>query len=70
FYINNYLNTYIYESNPSMGVLTEPVGGLGTSVNNSWTGVPVIGFSAMAADVGPAQLGETVELIRGVNRNE
>ncbi|MES9950547.1 MAG: hypothetical protein ABW118_16430 [Candidatus Thiodiazotropha sp.] len=70
FYINNYLNTYIYESNPSMGVLTEPVGGLGTNVNNSWTGVPVIGFSAMAADVGPAQLGETVELIRSVNRNE
>ncbi|MEW8201632.1 MAG: hypothetical protein AB2764_05910 [Candidatus Thiodiazotropha endolucinida] len=70
FYINNYLNTYIYESNPSMGVLTEPVGGLGTGVNNCWTGVPVIGFSAMAADVGPAQLGETVELIRSVNRNE
>ncbi|MES9815198.1 MAG: hypothetical protein ABW155_00970 [Candidatus Thiodiazotropha sp.] len=60
---------YNYENNPSMQAMTEPVGGLGTSVNNSWTGVPVIGFSAMAADVGPAQLGETVELIRETNRD-
>ncbi|MEW8292864.1 MAG: hypothetical protein AB2672_20315 [Candidatus Thiodiazotropha endolucinida] len=63
-------NDYIYESNPSMSFLSEPVGGLGSGVSNSWSGVPVIGFSAMAADVGPAQLGETVELIRSVNRNE
>ncbi|WP_316365493.1 hypothetical protein [Candidatus Thiodiazotropha sp. CDECU1] len=34
-----------------------------------WTGVPVIGFSAMAADLGPSQLGEVVELYRSVNRN-
>ncbi|MEW8058762.1 MAG: hypothetical protein AB2540_18740 [Candidatus Thiodiazotropha endolucinida] len=61
---------YIYESNPGISSLTEAAGGLGSDPNNSWTGVPVIGFSAMAADVGPAQLGETVELIRSVNRNE
>ncbi|MES9814980.1 MAG: hypothetical protein ABW155_00960 [Candidatus Thiodiazotropha sp.] len=50
--------------------MTEPVGSLGSGANNIWSGVPIIGFSAMAADVGPAQLGETVELIRSVNRNE
>ncbi|MCU7803429.1 MAG: hypothetical protein KZQ96_09560 [Candidatus Thiodiazotropha sp. (ex Lucinoma borealis)] len=67
FVINS--NEYSYESNPSMRSLTEPVGGLGAGVNSSWSGVPVIGFAAMAAGVGPAQLGETVELIRSVNRN-
>jgi hypothetical protein len=60
---------YSYERISFISVLTEPVGGLGAGVNNSWTGVPVIGFAAMAADVGPAQLGETIELIRSVNRD-
>ncbi|MEW8660782.1 MAG: hypothetical protein AB2603_20920, partial [Candidatus Thiodiazotropha endolucinida] len=67
FAINSY--KYIYESNPDISSLTEPTFGLGAGLNNSWTGVPVIGFSAMAADVGPAQLGETVELIRETNRD-
>ncbi|MCG7932890.1 MAG: hypothetical protein N0E44_23010 [Candidatus Thiodiazotropha lotti] len=62
-------NLYNYESSSSMRAMTESVGGLGNSVNNSWTGVPVIGFAAMAADIGPAQLGETVELIRVTNRD-
>jgi hypothetical protein len=56
---------YNYNTNPSIIAMTEFVGGVGAG---SWTGVPVIGFSAMAADVGPAQLGETVDLIRSVNR--
>ncbi|MES9849521.1 MAG: hypothetical protein ABW145_14115 [Candidatus Thiodiazotropha sp.] len=59
-----------YATNEGIIELTEPSGGLGIGVSNTWTGIPVIGFSAMAADVGPAQLGETVELIRSVNRNE
>ncbi|MCU7941718.1 MAG: hypothetical protein KZQ87_03475 [Candidatus Thiodiazotropha sp. (ex Cardiolucina cf. quadrata)] len=58
-----------YASNQGITALTEPGGGLGIGVSNTWTGVPVIGFSAMAADVGPAQLGETVELIRETNRD-
>ncbi|MBT3014578.1 MAG: hypothetical protein N0E58_17695 [Candidatus Thiodiazotropha endolucinida] len=58
---------YDYETNPSIIALTEPVGGIGAAAG-VWTGVPVIGFSAMAGDVGPAQLGETVDLIRSVNR--
>ncbi|PUB81413.1 MAG: hypothetical protein DBP02_18210 [gamma proteobacterium symbiont of Ctena orbiculata] len=58
-----------YESSSSIGALTQPTGGLGSGVNNYWDGVPVIGFAAMSADVGPAQLGETIELIRSVNRN-
>ncbi|MES9828525.1 MAG: hypothetical protein ABW201_09700 [Candidatus Thiodiazotropha sp.] len=57
---------YDYNTNPSIVAMTEIVGGVG---GGSWTGVPVIGFSAMAGDVGPAQLGETVDLIRSVNRN-
>ncbi|PVV18131.1 MAG: hypothetical protein B6D78_16980 [gamma proteobacterium symbiont of Ctena orbiculata] len=57
---------YDYNTNASIIAMTEIVGGLG---GGSWTGVPVIGFSAMAGDVGPAQLGETVDLIRSVNRN-
>ncbi|MES9924826.1 MAG: hypothetical protein ABW152_12080 [Candidatus Thiodiazotropha endolucinida] len=57
---------YDYNTNPSIIAMTEVVGGVG---GGSWTGVPVIGFSAMAGDVGPAQLGETVDLIRSVNRN-
>ncbi|MCU7924867.1 MAG: hypothetical protein KZQ97_00330 [Candidatus Thiodiazotropha sp. (ex Dulcina madagascariensis)] len=65
----NMNSSYNYETNLGIAALTEPVGGLGADVNNTWTGVPVIGFSAMAADAGPAQLGETIELIRHVNRN-
>ncbi|MEW8231153.1 MAG: hypothetical protein AB2745_12560 [Candidatus Thiodiazotropha endolucinida] len=57
-----------YASNQGITELTEPGGGLGIGVSNTWTGVPVIGFSAMAADIGPAQVGETVELIRETNR--
>jgi hypothetical protein len=57
---------YNYNTNPSIIAMTEIVGGIG---GGSWTGVPVVGFSAMAGDVGPAQLGETVDLIRSVNRN-
>jgi hypothetical protein len=58
-----------YASNQGITELTEPPGGLGIGVNNNWTGVPVIGFSAMAADIGPGQIGETVELIRETNRD-
>jgi hypothetical protein len=57
---------YNYNTNTSINAMTENAAGLG---GGSWTGVPVIGFSAMAGDVGPAQLGETVDLIRSVNRN-
>ncbi|MES9925302.1 MAG: hypothetical protein ABW152_14520 [Candidatus Thiodiazotropha endolucinida] len=59
---------YDYETNPSIIALTENIGGIDTTPG-SWTGVPVIGFSAMAADLGPSQLGEVVELYRSVNRN-
>ncbi|MES9817465.1 MAG: hypothetical protein ABW155_12495 [Candidatus Thiodiazotropha sp.] len=59
---------YDYETNPSIIALTENIGGI-DSTPGSWTGVPVIGFSAMAADLGPSQLGEVVELYRSVNRN-
>ncbi|MCU7862683.1 MAG: hypothetical protein KZQ92_01760 [Candidatus Thiodiazotropha sp. (ex Lucinoma borealis)] len=58
-----------YATNLGMTELTEPVGGLGMGVSNTWTGVPVIGFSVMAANIGPAQLGETVEFIRETNRD-
>ncbi|MCU7855519.1 MAG: hypothetical protein KZQ79_07480, partial [Candidatus Thiodiazotropha sp. (ex Lucinoma borealis)] len=62
--------TYDYNLNPSIVVLAEIAGGIlgGVPAASTWTGVPVIGFSAMAGDVGPAQLGETVDLIRSVNR--
>ncbi|MCU7904612.1 MAG: hypothetical protein KZQ76_01945 [Candidatus Thiodiazotropha sp. (ex Epidulcina cf. delphinae)] len=60
---------YDYNTNASIAAMTEVVGGLDGAGAGVWTGVPVIGFSAMAGDVGPAQLGETVDLIRSVNRN-
>jgi hypothetical protein len=60
---------YDYNTNTSIIAMTEFVGGIDAAGAGVWTGVPVIGFSAMAADVGPAQLGETVDLIRSVNRN-
>ncbi|MEW8549880.1 MAG: hypothetical protein AB2533_05430 [Candidatus Thiodiazotropha endolucinida] len=58
---------YDYTSHPSIVAMVEAVGGV-PGAAGVWTGVPVIGFSAMAGDVGPAQLGETVDLIRSVNR--
>ncbi|MES9940869.1 MAG: hypothetical protein ABW104_02640 [Candidatus Thiodiazotropha sp. 6PLUC2] len=62
-------SAYDYEVNQSIMTLTETNGGIGAEAG-AWTGAPMIGFSAMAADVGPAQIGETVELIRKVNRSE
>ncbi|MET0050468.1 MAG: hypothetical protein ABW095_05230 [Candidatus Thiodiazotropha sp.] len=59
---------YDYEANTSISALTEINGGIGTAAGQ-WTGVPVIGFSAMASDLGLHQLGEIVELYRSVNRN-
>ncbi|MES9852451.1 MAG: hypothetical protein ABW170_11530 [Candidatus Thiodiazotropha sp. L084R] len=47
--------------------ITETTEGIGSEINE-WTGVPVIGFATMAAEVGPAQLGEVIELYRSVNR--
>jgi hypothetical protein len=65
------MSGYDYDTDLRIRALSEagPDVGLGAAVAGSYTGVPVIGFSAMAADVGPAQLGETVDLIRSVNRN-
>ncbi|MEW8544419.1 MAG: hypothetical protein AB2693_12870 [Candidatus Thiodiazotropha sp.] len=59
---------YDFETNPSIIAITEIIGGIG-AMAGEWTGVPVIGFSAMASDLGPSQLGEVVELYRSVNRN-
>ncbi|MCU7943877.1 MAG: hypothetical protein KZQ87_14460, partial [Candidatus Thiodiazotropha sp. (ex Cardiolucina cf. quadrata)] len=59
---------YDFETNPSIIAITEIIGGIGATAGE-WTGVPVIGFSAMASDLGPSQLGEVVELYRSVNRN-
>ncbi|MCG7983996.1 MAG: hypothetical protein JAY90_14765 [Candidatus Thiodiazotropha lotti] len=60
---------YDYTTDTRIQALSEAGPGVGIGAAGSWTGVPVIGFSAMAADVGPAQIGETVDLIRSVNRN-
>ncbi|MET0049575.1 MAG: hypothetical protein ABW095_00670, partial [Candidatus Thiodiazotropha sp.] len=60
---------YDYNVDADIALLSEQVGGINADGAGPWTGVPVIGFSAMAADVGPAQIGETVDLIRSVNRN-
>ncbi|MET0010411.1 MAG: hypothetical protein ABW124_21015 [Candidatus Thiodiazotropha sp. 6PLUC9] len=54
---------YDYEAT----IITETIRGIGTAAD-VWTGVPVIGFATMAAEVGPAQLGEVIELYRSVNR--
>jgi hypothetical protein len=59
---------YDYNTNTSIDAMTEYDSGINDAGAGVWTGVPVIGFSAMAGDVGPAQLGETVDLIRSVNR--
>jgi hypothetical protein len=59
---------YDYETNLSINAMTEISGGI-DAATGAWTGVPIIGFCVMAADVSSAQVGETVELIRSVNRN-
>ncbi|MET0053919.1 MAG: hypothetical protein ABW108_03835, partial [Candidatus Thiodiazotropha sp. 6PLUC10] len=63
-----FFDRYNYETNPDISLLTESIGGLGSGVNQSWIGIPVIGFSAMASDVQSNQVGEVVELIRSVER--
>jgi hypothetical protein len=59
---------YDYTANVSIIAMSEIIGGIGAEYG-LWTGVPIIGFSAMEADLGPYQLGEVVELYRSVNRN-
>jgi hypothetical protein len=61
---NNY--SYDYELNASIRDLTEAGGGL--AVDNSWRGVPVIGFAAMYSELQSGYLGETIELQRQTNR--
>ncbi|MCG8489157.1 MAG: hypothetical protein MI756_16920 [Chromatiales bacterium] len=63
------MSDYDYNTDARISNLTEAVGGINDHGMGYWTGVPVIGFSAMAADIGPAKAGETVDLIRFVNRN-
>ncbi|MEW8441722.1 MAG: hypothetical protein AB2689_26540 [Candidatus Thiodiazotropha taylori] len=62
-------SNYDYNTDTRIAYLTEANGGINDQGIGYWTGVPIIGFSVMAADVGQAQLGETVDLIRFVNRN-
>ncbi|MET0021501.1 MAG: hypothetical protein ABW105_15955 [Candidatus Thiodiazotropha sp. 6PLUC1] len=64
----NFLDYYNYERNPPIRLLTEVSGGLGATVENTWTGFPVIGFSAMVSELNSNQLGEVVELIRRIDR--
>ena len=63
------MSGYDYNTDQRIARLTEAVGGINADGADYWTGVPVIGFAVMAADVGPAQVGEIVDLIRFVNRN-
>ena len=65
----DFYSIYNYETSQGMGVLTEPAGGLGSDVNNSWSGVPVIGFTAISSEIQSNSVGETVEFIRSVNRD-
>jgi hypothetical protein len=65
----NMSSRYDYDTDVSIARLTETVGGITTDGAGYWSGAPIIGFAVMAADVGPAQVGETVDLIRFVNRN-
>jgi hypothetical protein len=60
--------TYNYNTNPEISLMTEVTGGLGTTDEPVWSGVPVIGFSAMGSDLQSHQLGEVVEFIRSVAR--
>jgi hypothetical protein len=62
------ITDYDYNTDQRIMNITEAVGGINSDGAGYWTGVPVIGFAVMAADVGPAQIGETVDLIRFVNR--
>ncbi|MCU7943878.1 MAG: hypothetical protein KZQ87_14465 [Candidatus Thiodiazotropha sp. (ex Cardiolucina cf. quadrata)] len=63
-----FFQEYDYARNPGIHAMTEIIGSIDAEYG-VWTGMPVIGFSAMAADLGPSQLGEVVELYRSVNRN-
>ncbi|MEW8544420.1 MAG: hypothetical protein AB2559_20810 [Candidatus Thiodiazotropha endolucinida] len=63
-----FFQQYDYARNVGIYAMTEIIGSINAEYG-VWTGIPVIGFSAMAADLGPSQLGEVVELYRGVNRN-
>jgi hypothetical protein len=65
---SHYNDNYDFATKSSIVAMTEITGGIGAE-SDIWTGMPVIGFSAMAADLGPSQLGEVVELYRSVNRN-
>ena len=60
---------YDYNNDQRISSMSEAIGGINSHGSGYWTGVPIIGFSVMAADVGPAQIGETVDLIRFVNHN-
>ncbi|MET0026694.1 MAG: hypothetical protein ABW101_03585 [Candidatus Thiodiazotropha sp.] len=60
---------YDYNTNLSIQALTEPRGGLGQSVDHTWSGVPVLGFSAMRAQAQSGRMGETIELTRSTNRD-
>jgi hypothetical protein len=59
---------YDYETNPGIIAMTDMIGGISAGAGE-WTGMPVIGFSAMAAYLELSQLGEVVELHRSVNRS-
>ncbi|MEJ2622444.1 MAG: hypothetical protein P8163_19990 [Candidatus Thiodiazotropha sp.] len=63
------MDGYAYNTDTRIARLTETVGGINTDGAGYWSGAPIIGFAVMAADVGPAQVGETIDLIRFVNRN-
>ncbi len=55
-------NRYDYASNSAISALTEPAGGLGSGIANTWGGVPVIGFAAMYSEISSRAVGETIEL--------
>jgi hypothetical protein len=65
---NNLEPIYDYSNKASISALTEPLGSLGSGINNGWTGVPVIGFAAIYSETQNGHLGETVELQRQTNR--
>ncbi|MEW8384449.1 MAG: hypothetical protein AB2704_21555, partial [Candidatus Thiodiazotropha taylori] len=61
---------YDYNTDPRIEQLTEINGGITDDLGGVWTGVPVIGFTVMTADVGASQSGEAVDLIRFTNRRQ
>ncbi|MCG8089495.1 MAG: hypothetical protein JAY62_07080 [Candidatus Thiodiazotropha endolucinida] len=63
-------NGYHYNIDPRIAQLTEINGGITDDLVGLWTGVPVIGFTVMTADVGASQSGEAVDLIRFTNRRQ